>query len=223
MHNFYVIDGKKLIDYKPRKEHYTRALARFLQLHPETCDYDLPGLMEKHYDTYKKCLYLTMKFIEKCFDYKNNYSEEDIETYFTLISFVDDMIGLLTPHEFVQMFPIAKAYDGEKYSVKDYFYTMEYIKNMDINSPIGKENASKFLFEYWNWDINKYMVAWMEIVNRMHQLQGGKDMMLEFFEEQGHPLHTMHQDGDFMVDDETGERYKIKKPENKIKKLFTVL
>ena len=28
MYNFYVLDGKKLIDYKPKREHYARALER---------------------------------------------------------------------------------------------------------------------------------------------------------------------------------------------------
>ena len=29
MYNFYVMDGKKLIDYKPNKKHYAAAIIRF--------------------------------------------------------------------------------------------------------------------------------------------------------------------------------------------------
>lgn len=52
--------------------------------------------------------------------------------------------------------------------------------------------------------------------------QKDKDILLEFMEEQGVKPHTMHSDGKYMIDDETGEKFEIKSPKNRMKKLFSV-
>ena len=38
-----------------------------------------------------------------------------------LYRFIVSIIGKLTPKEFMQLFPIEKTYNGEKYGFKDYF------------------------------------------------------------------------------------------------------
>lgn len=45
----------------------------------------------------------------------------------------------------------------------------------------------------------------------------------EFAEDNGIQLQTFYQDGDEMVDSETGERFKTSKPKNPMRKLFTVV
>ena len=44
MYNFYVLDGKKLIDYKPKREHYARALERITDANGS---YDLERLWQE--------------------------------------------------------------------------------------------------------------------------------------------------------------------------------
>lgn len=145
-----------------------------------------------------------------------------IQYFWAFIESVSARIGCLTPQEFVRLFPITKEYDGEKYGMKDYFYTAQKIKAMP-DEPIGEENVSEFLFNYCNRDIEEYMVTWMGIVNRLHMLNGGRDITLEFFEDIGMPVHTFHEEAGYMVNDETGEQFKIKKSTKRARKLFSVV
>lgn len=140
-----------------------------------------------------------------------------------LIETVGQMTACMTPKEFSGMFPIEKRYDGAKYECKDYYYTKEYIARFSDGELIGDSRASEFLFEYQNRDVTFYMVAWMGIVNRMHQASGGRDMLVEFFADQGTPLHTYRREGNVFVDDETGEKHEIKKPRNRLRDFFHIV
>lgn len=222
MYNFHVIEGKKLISYKPTKEHYLLAICRCLDKLEGVEHIDAKDWKARYPENFKHYLYLAVKFIPKVFDFKNHYDTREIEQWFKLISDIGNMISQLTPREFLNMFPVEKEYDGQKYQTKDYFFTMDAINQMEIDNPIG-EQVHKFLFDYTNWDINFYMVTWMGIVNRMHQEQGGKDIALEFFEEQGTPLHPLYEKDGYLVNGETGEKFKLEKPKNKLKKLFSVV
>ncbi len=53
MYNFYVLDGKKLIDYKPKREHYARALERITDANG---GYDLERLWQERPDQFKQIL-----------------------------------------------------------------------------------------------------------------------------------------------------------------------
>ena len=97
---------------------------------------------------------------------------------------------------------------------------MNYINEFGIDNKIG-DKAPDFLMEYWNWDINLYMVHWMGVVNRISMINGGKDIFLEFMEEQGVTSHFVS-DGEYMIDTDTGEKFKIVKPKSNVKKLFSV-
>ena len=204
MLNFYVKEGKKLIDYKPKRIHYSRALKRLAESMVKYIDSSdtMFELKRKHEDDFFKMLYLSIKLcgLE---DYKILDGDE-IEDEFQRIMIIEEMVGLMTPREFMRMFPIEKDYDGEKYQVKDYFYCIDYINEFGIDNHIGS-NASDFLMEYWNWDVNEYMVYCMGLVNRMYKLHGGRDVLLELFESHGITPHTFHSDGEYMIDDETGQ------------------
>lgn len=206
MYHFYVEEGKKLLDFKPKVEHYANALARrTFRVREMISEIDTFGNFEKeHPDEFAKHLYLYMKFTEKGFDFSRKYTEVEITSWFQLIEYINQMIGCITPAQFMQIFPVRKEYDGEKYGIKDYWTTMQKIAEIGLHTPIG-EDASYFLFDYCNDDVDRYMLSWMEIVNRMHQMQGEKDIMLEFFEEQGIPFKTYHVEEGYLVDDETGE------------------
>jgi hypothetical protein len=54
-------------------------------------------------------------------------------------------IGSLKPAELVNIFPIEKTYDGDRWGVKDYFYTRDYLNTLDPDKPIG-ENALDLCF-----------------------------------------------------------------------------
>ena len=101
------------------------------------------------YDLYLQALINSMK------DYKNGADEKDsikklvfygvkaintkpkdeylsLETIQSNIDFnnvILGAIGTLTPKELINIFPLDKYYKGAKYQSKDYFYSMNYIKD----------------------------------------------------------------------------------------------
>ena len=213
-YDFYVIEGKKLIDYKPTEEHYKRAFIRYCER--------LVKNPEIFTETKDKALFLMIKMIGKESRNIEQQDEEFVYDMFEILQLVNALVGKHTPREFMRLFPIEKEYDGDKYGVKDYFYSMDYAKKIGIDKPIGGK-ASKFLMEYCNRDIDFYMVTWMEIVSAMDVIQTGRDSMMDFFEENGLHFKTFHKEGNEMVDSETGERFEIVKPRNPMRKLFSIV
>jgi hypothetical protein len=55
----------------------------------------------------------------------------------------------LTPREFMNIFPIDKTYDGERFECKDYFYTIKIVRALDQDAPIG-DKLDDLLWEYMN-------------------------------------------------------------------------
>ncbi len=221
MYNFHILEGKKLISYKPTKEHYLLAIVRCIDKAEGEESISIKGWKAKYPENFKHYLYLAIKLIPKLFDYRKKYTSDEVGQWFDFINYIDGMIALLTPRELMQMFPITKEYDGKKYGMKDYFFTMNVIDQMGVDNLIG--DPYSFLFDYMNTDTQIYMCTWTAIINRGYQAQGGRDILLDFFEEQGMPLPTYHEENGYLVNDKNGEKFKIEKPKNKLKKLFSVV
>ena len=223
MYNFYIPEGKKFISYKPTKSHYTMAILRKNENSVEQTQQDIKAAEKGGpiTDNLKQYVYLYIKLVSLLHDGWDINKPEVIEAGFDTIEFVSYMLRHFTPKEFMQMFPVEKDYDGRRYEVKDYFTTMETVREIGIHNRIG-DRVEEFLFGYCNDDINKYMVTWMMIVNRMHQLNGGRDVLIEFMEEQGVHPRTLHEEDGYFVDDETGEKYEIKKPVQKFQKFLSI-
>lgn len=222
-YDFYVIDGKKLVDYKPRREHYERAYVRACDnTWMNFGDVSLEEIKRNYPSEVDKLLFLLVKMTEKIKGNFDKTNEKVVRILFLRISLISSIVGLYTQREFMRLFPIQKDHDGEKIGIKDYFYCMDYINKIGIDNPIG-DNASTFLMEYWNRDINFYLLTWIDIVSAMDIIQTGRDSLLDFFEEQGLHFRTVHQDGDLVVDGENGESDKICKPKHPMRKLFSVV
>jgi hypothetical protein len=110
-----------------------------------------------------------------------------------LFSFIKIIAGTLTPREFQTVFPIVKDYDGEKYEVKDYFFTKKYIEDLGEDVVIG-EKISEFLWDYHNWEVSHFLVDYMSVLSDMNRSRGGKGFAQEFFGNQGVPIQTMYED-----------------------------
>lgn len=210
-YDFYVVNGKKLIDYKPKREHYVRALQRMIE-----DDVHFPLKRDKLI----KYIYLNVKLLVSSREDELSYEQlrERLQFMFNLT----DLIGQLTPGEFMQIFPIPKEYDGERYGSKDYFSTMQEVRKYPFGQPIGADKIIKFIMDYYNWDIMEFEVKKLSIISKIRRLDGQKGVMEEFLENQGIQLKTLHQEGDYLVDDKTGEWHKICKPKNPMRKLFSV-
>lgn len=145
------------------------------------------------------------------FDYESLINE------FNLISSIHVIMGSLTPREIQTLFPIAKEYDGERYGEKDYFYTKRYIEEFGEDKVIGKE-IDHFLWEFLNNETRNFVVKNMSVMSAIRRAEGGMGIMEEFLEKQGVTFHTMREDSEgkkFIVDSNTGEVTKVRKPRPK--------
>lgn len=213
VYDFYVIEGKKLIDFKPTAEHYEKAILRMVEN-------EMNFLSDR--DNLIKFIFLCVKKFAKERNYNKKYTYEEAESRLNFMFTVTDLMGGLTPVEFMRLFPIPKEYDGEKYGVKDYFSAIKEVSKYSQDKPIG-DKITEFLVEYYNWDVMEFEVLKLSTISLMRRMEGQKGVFEEFAEQNGLHLQTFYQDGNEMVDSETGERFKIVKPKNKMRKLFSVI
>ena len=220
MRKFELIQG----GYKaPRKSQltaskYLEAQLRLLQQLQNDGIYTISDIMNKHGEL-KKLIFLSIKSRIKS---KEEISLENAEQLYSEYSSIFSLIGMVTIHELMQMFPISKTYDGDKYEVKDYFYTMDILKNKKLNEPIG-DNAFEFLMEYENDDIRLLCVNFMMILGKLRILQGGRDPLEEFFSEQGVPSYRYYEKEGIMINQETKEVSKICKPTPRVPKYMKII
>ena len=107
-YDFYIIEGRKLIDYKPKAKHYEKAAIRVL-VDDWCCLFDK--------DKLKKYIFLNIKRFVTEEHEKQTYTYEQLEARLQFMLRLSDLMGELTPVEVMQMFPIHKTYDGEKYEI----------------------------------------------------------------------------------------------------------
>lgn len=101
-----------------------------------------------------------------------------IDEYASVLFF----IGRMTPRHFMQMFPIDKTYDGERWECKDYFTTMEMCFQRGFDSPIG--DAFTFLWDYCNPYTRCFLTGFLQAVERECRLDGKPSMLEAFFKKQ---------------------------------------
>lgn len=99
MYNFHILEGKKLISYKPTKEHYLLAIVRCIDKSEEAESISIKEWKEKHPENFKHYLYLAIKLIPKLFDYRKKYTSDEVGQWFDFINYIEGMIALLTPRD----------------------------------------------------------------------------------------------------------------------------
>jgi hypothetical protein len=164
-------------------------------------------------DTIKKAVFYGVKAINVK-PRKEYLIEKEIVNEFNFISGVKALMSVLTPNEFMRVFPIEKEYKGHKWGMKDYFYTRDYINTLDPNKPIGPDDEIlHFLWEYHNWEITEFVVASMECISNYNYLHGKPTFMDDFAEIMDVDTYTVYKDdkgNNFIVDD--GKTVKLEKP-----------
>lgn len=146
---------------------------------------------------------------------KTSKSMNENELYGHII-YIVDLIKSITFEEFINIFPINKEYDGEKYGMKDYFSTIEYLKTVDLKSEIAEE-VENLLSNYYNYKVIQFCVCQMMTISTIVKNTQGRDLFSEFLEEIGVKIDRYSEiqgnDGKkFMRNTTTGEIFKIKKP-----------
>lgn len=139
---------------------------------------------------------------------------------FQLASAIKQVMGLLTPKEFMTVFPVQKHYKGYKWNMKDYFHTMDYIKGLNENEPIG-EDIMEFLWNYMNIEIERFVVKTMCLMSDIRFFEGKPSLVEEWADMndlETFTLHTDHQGKQYIMDKQ-GRTHKVKKPRPKHLKL----
>jgi len=161
-------------------------------------------------DSIKKLIFYGVKAVNSITDRDMKY----LRSNFQFIETIQQMMGTLKPSEFVNIFPITKEYDGNRYGTKDYFYTMDYLKTLS-DEPIGEERqVMDFLWEYHNLEICLFVVNMLSIASDLRRSEGQPGIMEEWCAENGIKTYTMHTDQKgkrFVVDNETGKSFRVRK------------
>jgi len=135
---------------------------------------------------------------------------DDAMLKFGMINVVIKLISLITPAELIQIFPVTKRYDGDRYETKDYFSTMQELTKIGLNEIIG-EKVEELLWDYQNFDIMRLSISQLSVVDDIRRFNGQKGIIEDFF---GIPTYTQHKDAsgrEYLQDNTTGRTMKVKR------------
>lgn len=138
-----------------------------------------------------------------------------IRNRFNLVEGVMGLLTFITPRKFASLFPITKDYDGKRFGSKDYFYTVQKIREYGWDKPISA--PFDFLWDFHNWDITFFVVNYMSLISDMRRLQGQPGIMEEWAAENNVPLYTLHTapNGKQFMTDSSGRSMPVSKPRPK--------
>jgi hypothetical protein len=107
---------------------------------------------------------------------------------------VVDYIGMLTPDELTSTFPVSKRYDGDRWQTKDYFSTMEALREIGMNTVIGADRVLELLWDYENHDLREFVVHCLSLMSAARRLQGRLGIAEEFCVMNGIAMYTRCED-----------------------------
>lgn len=130
---------------------------------------------------------------------------------FQLIDNIFGVLGCLILRNFITAFPIEKYYKGDKWGEKDYFYTMDVLKKMDWDKPIGKDELSELLWDYMNDDLRHAYVEFTTAMSAIYRAQTGKGIAETWLDDMGVPTYTVDRETGIIKNNQTGDVTKLKK------------
>nr|WP_312578247.1 hypothetical protein [Sedimentibacter sp.] len=176
-------------------------------------------------DILKQYIYLLIMYVNASSrTYRNNstLSEETTINRFNLIDSILDLLSLLTPKEFVNMFPIEKVYDGEKYQSKDYFSTIEALKSFKENEMIG-DKIVDLLWDYRNKNIIFFNVELMMSTSNMCKIRGEETPAEKFMKDNNLSTYSYNEEHKYMINNQTGEFLKVKPCKKRVPKNLEII
>ena len=197
-----VIEGSKKEKLNKHNLYY-KAYVNTLEDYNDNPNQDLGSIL-------KKLVFLGLRSINSKPDSK---TAEELHHDFKFISVIRNLMANLTPLEFINLFPITKEFKGDRNQTKDYFYTMDYIKNLPADKPIGTE-IDHFLWEYINHDTTMFMIKQLAVASDLRRLDGQPGLMEQWCAKNGIKTYAMHSDEKgkrYLHDPETGKAIKVKR------------
>ena len=178
---------------------------------------------EKSKDTksyIKKLIIYGIKLMNTTIQDSEYISPKDIEYNIKFADLIKNLMATISPKEFINLFPLDKNYNGDKYGMKDYFYSMEYIDKLDKNDPIG-ENIMEFLLEYQNSQITNFNLKVIKNISALRKFNGERSLAEEFADDVGITTYNLYTDDkgkQFVIDNKTGKTTLVKNNHLKIVK-----
>lgn len=135
----------------------------------------------------------------KALGYKSeDGNEEDLLVTYSLVL---EVFKTLTPRKLMNILPIDKNFDGEKYDCKDYFYTMNKCNEHGLENQI--KDPLIFLWDYHNRDIGKFLVNYLSTLSEASRKNGEMGILEKFAAENG--IKT------YVEKEINGEKYMVEK------------
>lgn len=134
----------------------------------------------------------------------------DPEALFQLFELVRGCIAILTPNELMQVFPIDKTYDGARWEEKDYFYTMDVLRQHGLDTPIGG-SVDDLLWDYMNITTRIFTVEYTSVASRIYRSMTGEGILERFCQANGIDYYTRHTDEagrEHLISAQTGEMHR---------------
>lgn len=136
---------------------------------------------------------------------------EEAQVVFQLIDAIFTVCGYLTLKNFVTTFLVDKYYKGAKWEEKDYFYTIEVLKGMNWDKPIGRDKLSELLWDYENEELRHAYIEFTTAMSAIYRAQTGKGIAETWLDDLGVPTYTVDRETGIMKNNQTGDIMKPKK------------
>lgn len=131
------------------------------------------------------------------------------EAGFNMIDVLFGIIGRIKLGNLIKIFPIDKTYDGDKWDCKDYFFTMDVLKEKGLDNVIGRDGVFDLLWDYENRELRELTVFYMSCMSAMYQCQTGVTFMDKFCEDNNIDSYSVDRENGIIVNNQTGKFAKL--------------
>ena len=147
--------------------------------------------IEINNDLMKQFVVAGVKYIGSFVHNIDNCDYEQLIALFKNSNAILSGMTFLKPKDIVVLFPASKIYDGDKYSMKDYYSSMEALKKAEKQWRKNvSEDALSFLMDYDNADTRRFCIVLMMTLTRLQRMNGETDFMMQFLQERGVKAYT---------------------------------
>lgn len=131
------------------------------------------------------------------------------EAGFNMIDVLFGIIGHIKLGNLIKIFPIDKTYDGDKWGCKDYFFTMDVLKEKGLDNAVGRDGVFDLMWDYENRDLREFTVFYMSCMSAMYKQQTGVGIAEKFCEDNGIGTYTMDRENGLVIDNQSEEIAKV--------------
>lgn len=205
-----------------KNETELKELTRLIALHDMWCrQYHnaVTSIFEKHnsiddwsQDELMKAALCGVKYINYAIDIDsanhrldNTYQTpfEVKQNAFNLIDALFGLIGRIKLKNLIKIFPIDKQYDGAKWEFKDYFFTMNVLREKGLDNAIGRDNVFDLMWDYMNSELRELTIFYMTCMSAMYQRQTGVTFAEKFCEDNNIGSCRVDHENGIIVDNQT--------------------